>query len=107
MKESSEEDNESKKLRQAFNDLKLTGQEVSIENEKLKFAPGDLFKGSAAPNPTICFEGMATLYLNADGQIRRFELDYTENRKANWLNIKKKRTNHSNKSSSRKEANGL
>ena len=81
--------NETKKSHSNFHDLTFTGQELKIEDDNVKFAPGNMFKDSAAPTPAIRYDGVATIYLNAEKKIRKLMFDYSPTRNENWVRIVK------------------
>ena len=93
--DSSKEINEKKRIRgldAAFQDLKITGEEMNIGEKPIQFAPGNLFKEFATPIPPVKYSGVATLYLNAEKQIRKVVWDYSGTRNENWIQITKKKS---------------
>ena len=86
--------NEKKRTRgldSAFQDLKITGEEMKIGEKPIQFAPGNLFKDCSTPIPPVKYNGVATLYLNAEKQIRKVVWDYSAARNENWIKIAKKK----------------
>ena len=80
-------------LDSAFQDLKIAGKEMSIGEESVQFAPGNLFEDCATPTPSIKYNGVSTLFLNAEKQIRKVVWDYSAARNENWIKIAKKKKN--------------
>ena len=84
-------------LDSAFQDLKIAGKEMSIGEESVQFAPGNLFEDCATPTPSIKYNGVATLFLNAEKKIRRVVFDYSASRNENWIKIAKNNKKKSEK----------
>jgi len=67
-----------------FHDLDVVSTELEITKKDQKFGVGNFLKSGSINGR---YDGVASLFLNREGKIRRFEINFSNQREANWVKI--------------------